>query len=629
MIEKKIYEKLSEIWGYDHFRPFQKEAVTFVLEGKDVLLLMPTSGGKSLCYQLPVLVNNGTGVVITPLIALMEDQVQQLQRKGVKAIAMTGHLSTDDIIRIFDNMIYGGYNFLYLSPERLKQDWIMEKVIALNPSLLVVDEAHCVSEWGHDFRPAYLKIHKLREKLTNTPCIALTATATLKVQEDIFRYVGLKSPELLKMSFRRENISYDMCFTQDKLFELQKNIKLNETTIVYTNSRKLCFNISQQLESLGLTSTFYHGGLSADEKNKNMALWMSNQKKIMVATNAFGMGIDKADVRQVIHYHIPLSIENYYQETGRAGRDGKESHALLLYTPDEFDFYKKHMLNSLPTFNELLKMYKKLCSFFQIPYGEGYLETFAFNILDFCKRYDFDIKKVFSALMFFNNQSILNFETVSTDNIQIQCLLESREMIRFISLNKHFETLLIDILRKYTGIFEQLIDLDLPRISARIGLTIPEIINQLKQLHEQQVIDLRLFNNDSKITFLEVREDEFTINKSKKYFDIYIANKIDKTEAMHQLIADNKTCKNKLILNYFGESIEKNCGKCSTCINENLTSDFMHELIIKKLENQSLSLNELQVQLNVNSQVVLEHIEFLFEKEIILLDDNQKFYINK
>jgi ATP-dependent DNA helicase RecQ len=628
MIEEKMYEILKNVWGYDHFRPFQKEVISTVLNGKDILVLMPTSGGKSLCYQLPVILKNGIGIVISPLIALMEDQVQQLQNKGIKAIALSGHLHSDDIIRIFDNMQFGNYQFLYLSPERLQQDWIVDKILALNPSLLVVDEAHCVSEWGHDFRPAYLKIHLLRQKLNKSTCIALTATATPKVQEDILKFIGLTEPEVIKMSFKRTNIAYDIRQTNDKLLELEKSINPDESTIIYTNSRRICYDISSKLNALKYKATFYHGGLSVDEKNKNMASWMNNQNNIIVATNAFGMGIDKSDVRLVIHYHIPLSIENYYQETGRAGRDGNSSKAILLYAKSELDYFKNQSTYHLPEFSELLSIYKKLCNYFQIPFGEGFGETHAFNILDFSKIYDFDIKKVFSALLFLNNQSIINFETISSEIIQIQCLLDSKEMIRFISLNENFADLLMIILRKYTGVFEQLVDLNILSISKTINRNIQEITFQLKQLHDQKIIDLRLFSNDSKITFLDIREDEFTINKTKKYFEVFIKNKQDKADAMNEFIGNETICKNKIILRYFGENDLEDCGHCSYCLKKSSSNKDIQNEILSILKREPLHLKDIQLLMKYDDQIIMKTIEYLFEKEIILINENQKFYIN-
>ena len=329
----KALEILEKYWKHSEFRHPQEEIIASVLDGKDTFALMPTGGGKSICFQIPAMMQEGICLVISPLIALMKDQVQNLQHKGIKVIALTGGISQNEIIDLLDNCQFGNYKFLYLSPERLQNDWIVERIKNLPINLIAIDEAHCVSQWGHDFRPAYLKIVQLKEFFPKVPFLALTASATLRVKEDIILQLKLDNPNLFAKSFYRDNIAYMVFETEDKLHLLQQILTKNpEPSIIYVTNRKSCSETVHHLESLGFTATFYHGGLSAKEKENQMNLWMNDKVQVMVATNAFGMGIDKPDVRFVIHHDIPKSLESYYQETGRAGRDGGEGHCLAYYS---------------------------------------------------------------------------------------------------------------------------------------------------------------------------------------------------------------------------------------------------------------------------------------------------------
>ena len=349
---------LQKYWKHDKFRSLQYEIIDSVLSGQDTFALMPTGGGKSVCFQIPAMINEGICLVISPLVALMKDQVANLQKRNIKAIALTGGIRSDEMIDLLDNCQFGNYKFLYLSPERLQSDWIMDRIKNLPINLITIDEAHCVSQWGHDFRPAYLKISALKKHFPQTPFLALTATATPRVKEDIINELGLHKPHIFEKSFARENIAYMVFEVEDKVFRIEQILKKNpQPSIIYVRNRKSCLDISSQLNSLGFKATYYHGGLSSKEKDKNMQSWMDEEVQIIVATNAFGMGIDKANVKTVIHIQLPENIENYYQEAGRAGRNGERAFAILLTSPSDIIQAESQFINILPDKKFLNLMY--------------------------------------------------------------------------------------------------------------------------------------------------------------------------------------------------------------------------------------------------------------------------------
>ncbi|MFN9114809.1 MAG: RecQ family ATP-dependent DNA helicase, partial [Bacteroidota bacterium] len=371
-----------------------------------------------------------------PLVALMKDQVATLQKLDIKALALTGGISSDEMIDCLDNCQFGNYKFLYLSPERLQSDWILDRIKSLPINLIAIDEAHCVSQWGHDFRPSYLKISQLKQYFPGVPFVAVTASATTRVKEDIIAQLGLKDPAFFKKSFARDNIAYMVFEVEDKLFKIEQILRKNpEPAIIYVRNRKSCLDTQQQLTQLGLEATYYHGGLSGKEKNKNMQLWMTEKVQVMVATNAFGMGIDKANVRTVLHTQLPENLENYYQESGRAGRNGAKSYAIILTSPSDLFQAKDQSLKILPDKKFLLECFVKLCNYFQVAYGEGINEKFGFNLNTFCVRYGFPPLKTYNALQFLDRQGILTLSQEFSEKISMQFLISSKEMMRYISLN--------------------------------------------------------------------------------------------------------------------------------------------------------------------------------------------------
>lgn len=620
---------LQKYWKHDEFRSPQNEIIDSILEGKDTFGLMPTGGGKSICFQIPAIMQDGICLVISPLVALMKDQVQHLQKLNLKAIALTGTIKSDEIISLLDNCEFGNYKFLYLSPERLQSDWILGRIKNLPINLIAIDEAHCVSQWGHDFRPAYLKIAHLKTHFPKIPFLALTASATKTIVEDIILQLGLESPSIFKKSFVRKNIAYMVFEVEDKLYRIEQILKKNpQSSIIYVRNRKSCSETASQLQSLGFKATYYHGGLSVKEREKNMSLWTSEEVQVMVATNAFGMGIDKSNVKTVIHIHLPESMESYYQEAGRAGRDKQKAFAILLTSPSDKIQAQNQFIDVLPDKQILTQIYIKLCTYFRIAYGEGINEQFSFNLNHFCQKYGFLPLKTFNAIQFLDRQGILSLSQEYSQKITIQFIIPSKEVIRYISLNTNDEAVILALLRTYPGIYESQTAINISLIAKKANCEETIIYSLLEKLKVLDIIDYHKKNNDATIIFNEIREDERTINRISKYLKNQNKQKIAQFESVLQYINEKKVCKSKLILSYFGEKIEKDCGICSYCIsNTKKPSDILSisEKIIELLKIQDLNSREIQ-KLSKNSQDdVIFALQNLLENNIISIRSNNKY----
>lgn len=620
---------LQKYWKHDEFRSPQNEIIDSILEGKDTFGLMPTGGGKSICFQIPAIMQDGICLVISPLVALMKDQVQHLQKLNLKAIALTGAIKSDEIITLLDNCEFGNYKFLYLSPERLQSDWILGRIKNLPINLIAIDEAHCVSQWGHDFRPAYLKIAHLKTHFPKIPFLALTASATKTIVEDIILQLGLESPSIFKKSFVRKNIAYMVFEVEDKLYRIEQILKKNpQSSIIYVRNRKSCSETASQLQSLGFKATYYHGGLSVKEREKNMSLWTSEEVQVMVATNAFGMGIDKSNVKTVIHIHLPESMESYYQEAGRAGRDKQKAFAILLTSPSDKIQAQNQFIDVLPDKQILTQIYIKLCTYFRIAYGEGINEQFSFNLNHFCQKYGFLPLKTFNAIQFLDRQGILSLSQEYSQKITIQFIIPSKEVIRYISLNTNDEAVILALLRTYPGIYESQTAINISLIAKKANCEETIIYSLLEKLKILDIIDYHKKNNDATIIFNEIREDERTINRISKYLKNQNKQKIAQFESVLQYIDEKKVCKSKLILSYFGEKVEKDCGICSYCIsNTKKPSDILSisEKIIELLKIQDLNSREIQ-KLSKNSQDdVIFALQNLLENNIISIRSNNKY----
>ena len=625
----KALQILQKHWKHDSFREPQEQIINTVLDGKDVFALLPTGGGKSICFQVPGMLLDGICLVISPLIALMKDQVENLQKRDIKAIALVGGTSQNDIIDILDNCQFGNYKFLYLSPERLQHDWILERLKQLKISLIAIDEAHCISQWGHDFRPAYLKISKLKEAFPKTSFLALTASATAKVQEDVIQNLALENPKIFRKSFERKNLAYHVLKTEDKLTKIKQIVSKNkQSSIIYVSNRKACLEISSQLNHLGFSATFYHGGLSFKEKEKNRLQWMENKAQIIVATNAFGMGIDKPDVKTVIHIHLPQNLENYYQEVGRAGRNGEKAFGILLTNSSDVKSAKSQFLAVLPDKDFLKSVYIKLNNYFQIAYGEGYNENFSFNLNHFCSQYKFPIIKTYNCIQFLDRQGIITLQNVFSENIGLQFITSSKEVIRYISLNEHDEEIIATILRTYTGIFDTETNVNVSLIAKKSGQNEKKVLDAIHKMNERGVITLKINNNDSNITFNEVREDELTINRMSKFLTTQNELKVEKFEKIIEFINDNNICKNRLLLTYFNQETTTDCGICSTCMAKNKSvSIHITDQILELLQINHHSSKEIEDKLSITREETIFALQQLLEKNKIAINSHNKYHL--
>ena len=620
---------LQKHWKHDHFRVPQEEIIESVVAGNDTFALLPTGAGKSICFQIPALLTDGICLVISPLIALMKDQVENLKSRDIKAIALIGGISEDETSQLLDNCQFGNFKFLYLSPERLQNDWVLDRIKELPINLIAIDEAHCVSQWGHDFRPAYLKIGMLKSFFTKIPFIALTASATKRVQNDVVEQLKLTNCSFFSKSFERENLAYMVYKTDDKMHLLAQILQKNkQSSIVYVRSRNGCLDIVNQLESLGFTATFYHGGLSTKDKNKQMQFWMEEKMQVMVATNAFGMGIDKANVKTVVHLQIPENIESYYQEAGRAGRNQEKAFAILITNESDIEYSKNQFLGNLVDKPFLNLIFKKLCNYFQVAYGEGVDFQFQFNFNQFCLKYNFPIQKTFNALQYLDRQGILSFSQGYSEKVMVQFVISSKELIRYCSLHKKNESLVLSLLRTYPGIYDSQTVINLSLLSKKIEQPENEILEKLRLLEQQEIINLKSKNNDSIITFNEIRDDERTINRISKNLIAQNELKQNQLQAVYAYIGNEKKCKSNQILGYFGEQKSENCGICSFCIsikNKTKKDTLLESKILQLLQTEALNSRGLQMLTKATKSELIITLQNLLENNQIKINSNNTY----
>ena len=614
---------LQKYWGHESFKSLQEEIINGAYDNKDVVALLPTGGGKSLCFQIPALLKDGICIIVSPLVALIEDQVKSLQNKGIKALAITGGISFQDLDALLDNCIYGNYKFLYLSPERLQQDLVQQRIKQMNVNLIAVDEAHCISQWGHDFRPAYLNISILRELHPEVAIIALTASATKDVVRDIQDKLLLQEPLIFKKSLERKNIAFRVLFTEDKMYRLQQLLQdKNESAIIYVRSRNATLEVSRELQQRGYRTAAFHGGLSSKEKSAKLNSWLREDVKIMVATNAFGMGIDKPNVRHVIHLNLPESIESYFQEAGRAGRDNELATATIITNKSDIPILKDQFLKTLPDLKFVILVYKKLVAYFQIAYGEGVDTSHDFNFAEFCGHYNLNTSKTYNTIQLLDRISIVKLSQQFQKAASLQFIISNKQLFYYLEENPKFDPVIKAILRTYGGIFENKMPLNLSSICKKAGTIEPEVISILNQLHRDKIVEFEHQQHDASITFLVPREDESSIYPFGNYIKNQAKNKTDKIEAILAYVENDKICRSRQLLTYFGETDTKNCGICSYCkpVDSNIRKETIKRIyleIMDFLKTGDRSSRELVAALPYPEAGILKVLQLLMEKEII------------
>lgn len=628
---KTPLQLLEEYWGFTSFKSLQEDIIQSVLNGKDTVALLPTGGGKSLCFQIPALVNDGICIVISPLVALMSDQVKNLKQKGIKALSIMGGISFDELRTTLDNAIYGNYKFLYLSPERLQQEMVQNAIRLMNVNSIAIDEAHCISQWGNDFRPSYKNIKILRELHPLVPIIALTATATPTVLADTIEELKLELPAVFQDSFTRKNLSYQVFKVDDKLYRVEQLLKANTgSAIVYVRSRKSAVETSNHLNTLGISSNFYHGGITPAEKNKRLEAWRSNRVSTMVATNAFGMGIDHPNVRFVIHIQLPESLESYYQEAGRAGRDGANASAVILYTNYDQDLVKKQFIDSLASAKDLKFIYRKLSNYFQVSYGEGEFQQFSFSFTDFCSTYELNTLLGYNALNALDRLGIIQLSKEFGRKSTIRFLVKTEQLLSYFDKDVTASVVGKTILRLYGGIFETPTTINMELITSKTGLKIPAIISVLKQMERDQLIELSLHITDASITFLVPREDDKTINIIAKEVTTLNDKKTKQVQAVVTYIENDKDCRNVQLVNYFGENTTERCGICSVCTAENsaITKQEVQQIskqIRVLLKEGEMNSREISEKLTFAEAKVVKVLQLMLDAGRVLLTKDNKF----
>lgn len=612
---------LKQYWGFDGFRAQQHEIIQEALDGKDVLALLPTGGGKSICFQVPALCMEGVCIVISPLIALMKDQVENLKKKGINAVALHSGLHFSQIDTILDNCVYGDVKFLYMSPERLRTEIVQVRLQKMNVNLIAVDEAHCISQWGYDFRPPYLQIAEIRELLPKVPVLALTATATPKVVEDIQEKLAFKKKNVIRKSFARENLSY-MVLREDDLKGRMLRVleKTPGSAIIYVRNRRRTKEVAQFLQSQKLSSSFYHAGLSFEERQTRQNDWINDKTRIIVSTNAFGMGIDKPDVRLVIHLGFPDSLEAYFQEAGRAGRDGKESYAVALVGDKDITELRKRLENEFPTRERIKEVYYTLGSYFQLAEGSGEDVWFDFDLAAFCERYKWKPNEVMKAISFLEKADSLQVSSNSDPRSSLQILVNHDTLYDLEMRNPKVNRLTKVLLRSYGRLFEEFVPINEQLIAKRSGYSLEQATAILQKLHGLKVIDYRPSTGLPKLTFVGGRVRKQDIYLSKEVYELRIQLIKDRINAAIHFVESDKVCRSQMLLKYFGETESKHCGKCDVCRGlSKLSLDEKDIDLVKSNIGSETSIDELFNKVERSEKEILKAVQ-------LMLDNNELIY---
>ena len=615
---------LKQYWGYDNFRGIQEDIIRSIGEGRDTLGLMPTGGGKSITFQVPALAQEGLCLVITPLIALMKDQVRNLRERGIKATAIYSGMTREEIVIALENCIFGNYKFLYVSPERLDTEIFQIKLRSMHVSLITVDESHCISQWGYDFRPAYLKIADIRQLLPGVPVIALTATATPEVVSDIQQRLQFRQENVFRMSFERKNLAYVVRHTEDKESELLHILQhVDGSGIVYTRNRKKTKEISLFLNRNHITATFYHAGLNDETKDSRQKAWLKGEFRVMVATNAFGMGIDKPDVRVVIHADVPDSPEAYFQEAGRAGRDGMKAYAVLLFCARDKITLKQRVSDTFPEKSYIRKIYEDINFYYQMAMGDGRGCTFAFNIDEFCRNFKHFPVQTDSALKILTRAGYLEYTDEQDNASRIMFTITKEELYRIREQSEDTEKLLRILLRSYTGLFTDYAYISEDNLSTRSGLSKQQIYETLLSLSRQHILHYIPAKKTPYIIYTRERQETERVYLSKEVYEDRKESYVQRINAMIEYAESENRCRSQMLLRYFGEKNEHNCGQCDVCLQQHQSGlksgefEAISQQLQALLKENPLSLQEIKDKMQVPENHLMKVVSYLVSEEII------------
>ena len=619
-------EILKRYWGYDDFRGIQEQIIRSIGEGRDTLGLMPTGGGKSVAFQVPALARPGLCLVITPLIALMKDQVHNLRRRGIKAAAVYSGMTREEIVVALDNCIFGDYKFLYISPERLSTEIFRVKLRRMDVSMITVDEAHCISQWGYDFRPSYLKIAEIRALLPGVPVLALTATATPEVVKDIQSCLGFEKENVLRMSFERKNLAYVVRRTEDKDGEMMHILnRMQGSAIVYTRNRKRTKEISALLNQNGITATFYHAGLGDAVKDQRQKAWLTGEYRVMVATNAFGMGIDKPDVRLVIHADVPDSPEAYFQEAGRAGRDGQKAYAVLLFRVRDKISLSRRVSDTFPDKDSIRKIYEDINYYFQMAMGDGLGCMYAFDLDEFCRNFKHPPVQTDSALKILTRAGYLEYTDEQDNGSRLMFTVRRDELYLIHEQSPEVENLIRMLLRSYTGLFSDFVYINEDTLAFRLGLTRQQVYNDLILLSKRRIIHYIPGKKTPYIIYTRERQEISRIRLGREVYEDRKASYEHRIRAMLEYVTNNEHCRSRMLLRYFGEKNEHDCGQCDVCLHRKTAepeqSEFSSLCVRVKValsDGTALTLQELESVTGEDKERLLQVVEYLLSEEEVI-----------
>ncbi|ELR72324.1 ATP-dependent DNA helicase, RecQ family [Fulvivirga imtechensis AK7] len=632
---KQTLSILNRYWGYTAFRPVQEEIIDAVLAGEDVLALLPTGGGKSICFQVPAMAREGICIVVTPLIALMKDQVEQLTKRGIKAEAVFSGMSKKEIDIKLDNCIYGGVKFLYVSPERLQTDIFLERLKKMQVALLAVDEAHCISQWGYDFRPSYLRISDVRELIPDVNVVALTATATPEVRDDIQDKLLFVKKNVFQKSFARDNLSYAVRKVEGKekkLLEIVRNVP--GSAIIYTRTRKSTKEIAALLLKNGFSADFYHAGLPHEDRVAKQENWIRNKRRIMVATNAFGMGIDKPDVRLVVHMDLPQDLESYYQEAGRAGRDERKAFAVVIYESVDIDDLRNRVQQQYPSINYMKKVYQCMANYYKMAVGSGMGQSFDFEIQDFSDNYKLDHIEVYYALKKLEEEELIQFNESFYNPSQLHMAVDNKALYEFQIANAKFDYFIKMLLRVYGGeLFNNFVKVSEAQLAKMLETTETEIVKALEKLGEYGIVNYDRKKEKPQVVFTVPRQDANNLALNKVRLAQRESNAKQKMEAIIAYVTHEKACRTRLILDYFGETSYDSCGICDVCVSlkhnkKDHDIDQYHLQARHLLGEQPLTMEELMDNINPkNRDAFLEVMREMVDAGEVSYDDQWRLVL--